>query len=314
MTLIECVPNVSEGRRPEVVDEICAAITAVDGVHLLDRQSDATHNRSVLTFVGELGPDGSGAAAAAAFGVIAAAARLIDLNHHEGAHPRFGAADVVPFVPLAESDMESCVAAARALARRVASELSIPAYLYEDAARDPARRNLAAVRGNGFEELREEIGADPGRAPDEGESKVHPTAGAVAIGARFPLIAYNVNLESQDLELAMRIASEIRERDGGLPKLKAIGLALTKPAPGGGTAVDCVQVSMNLTDYRVTSPLDALAAVRTRAAAAGVEIRESEVVGLLPLDAAARLAAAALSAPALVREQVLEARILDATL
>jgi glutamate formiminotransferase len=296
MTLIECVPNFSEGRRPEVVDEIVAAIAAIDGVHVLDRQSDPTHNRSVITFVGE-----ADAAAQAAFGGIAAAARLIDLTTHVGAHPRFGAADVVPFVPLSEADLPLCVETAYGLARRAASELGIPVYLYEDAARDPARRDLAAVRGGGFEELRETIGADPDRAPDEGEPKVHPTAGAVAIGARFPLIAYNVNLESNDLKLAKRIAAEIRERDGGFPKLKAIGLELA----------DCVQVSMNLTDYRITSPLDAFEAVRTRAAEAGVHVRESEVVGLLPLDALTRIAATALAAPTLVRAQVLEARVLD---
>ena len=296
MTLVECVPNFSEGRRPEIVDEICAAIAVVDGVHLLDRQSDVTHNRSVVTFVGE-----ASAAAEAAFGGIAAASRLIDLNHHEGAHPRFGAADVVPFVPLTEADMPLCVEAARGLARRVASELHIPVYLYEDAARQPARRNLADVRRGGFEELREKIGADRDRAPDEGEPKVHPTAGAVAVGARFPLIAYNVDLESDDLGLAKRIATEIREHDGGLPRLKAIGLARD----------DCVQVSMNLTDYRVTSPLDAFEAVRTRAAAAGVAVRRSEIVGLLPLDAATRVTCAALAAPGLTRAQVLEARVLD---
>ena len=296
MTLIECVPNFSEGRRSEVVDEIVAAIAAVDGVHALDRQSDATHNRSVVTFVGP-----HDAAAEAAFGAIAAAARLIDLNVHEGAHPRFGAADVVPFVPLVEDDMAVCVEAACGLARRVAAELGIPAYLYEDAARLPARRNLAEVRRGGFEELRATIGADPDRAPDEGQPRVHPTAGAVAIGARFPLIAFNVNLRSRDLELAKRIAAEIRERDGGLPKLKAIGLALD----------DCAQVSMNLTDYRVTSPLDAFEAVRSRAAAAGVEVRESEVVGLLPQDAVVGVAGSVLRAADLGRAQILEARLLD---
>jgi glutamate formiminotransferase len=299
MTLIECIPNFSEGRRLAVVDEICAAIAAVAGVHLLDRQSDATHNRSVITFVGQ--PE---AAAEAAFGGIAAAARLIDLNEHEGAHPRFGATDVVPFVPLAEADMPMCVDAARGLARRVASELGIPAYLYEDAARDPARRNLAAVRGGGFEELRDVIGTDRDRAPDEGAPQVHPTAGAVAVGARFPLIAYNVDLETRDLELAKRIAGEIRERDGGLPKLKAIGLALD----------DSVQVSMNLTDYRVTGVAEAFEAVRTRAEIAGVPVRSSEVVGLVPQDALVQLARGVLQAPQLARAQVLEARVLDTLL
>jgi glutamate formiminotransferase len=300
LTLIECIPNFSEGRRPEVVDEIAATIAAVDGVSLLDRQSDATHNRCVLTFVGD-----ETTAAEAAFRSIEAAARLIDLNEHEGAHPRFGAADVVPFVPLRAEEMPACVETAQELARRVARELSIPVYLYEDAARDPGHRNLATVRGGGFEELREAIARDPARHPDEGEPSVHPTAGAVAVGARSALIAFNVDLESHDLELAQRIAREIRERDGGMPSVKAIGLTLDDGA---------VQVSMNLTDYRVTSMADVVAAVGERAGAAGVAIRRSEVVGLVPEDALVQLAKAALCADEFSREQVLEARVLDTLL
>ena len=285
MSLIECIPNFSEGRRLEVVDEIVAAIAGVAGVEVFDRQSDPAHNRSVITFVGQ-----EGAAAEAAFRGVAAAARLIDLNRHEGAHPRFGAADVVPFVPVVEGDMPVCV------------ELAIPVYLYEEAARRPEHRDLADVRRGEFEGLREAIAVDPVRRPDEGAARVHPTAGAVAIGARAPLIAYNVNLDSADTELAKRIARQIRERDGGLPKLKAIGLAL---------ADGCAQVSMNLTDYRVTSLLDAFEAVRSRAAAVGVGVTDSEVVGLLPQDALVRLARGVLKADAFGREQVLEARVLD---
>lgn len=296
MRLVECVPNFSEGRRAEVVDEIAAAVAAVEGALVLDRQSDETHNRSVLTFVA-----GEEAAVGAAFAAVAAASRLIDLNRHQGAHPRFGAADVVPFVPLRESDMPVCVRLAERLGERVASELHIPVYLYEEAAHRAERRNLAVVRRGEFEGLRDEIAGDPERAPDYGELAMHPTAGAVAIGARFPLIAYNVNLESADLALAKRIAGEIRERDGGLPKLKAIGLALP----------DCVQVSMNLTDYRVTGLDAAYGAVATRAAAAGVAVRESEVIGLLPEDALVQLGRASLRAHAFSREQVLEARVLD---
>ena len=286
MTLIERVPNFSEGRRLEVVDEIAAAIAGTPGVTLLDRQSDGHHNRSVLTFVGE-----TAAAEEGAFRAVATAARLIDLSRHEGAHPRFGATDVVPFVPVGADDMPVCVAAAHRLGARVGAELAIPVYFYEDAARRPERRNLADVRRGEFEGLRDEIGRDPARAPDEGPAVVHPQAGAVAIGARPPLIAYNVNLESTDLELARRIAREIRERDGGLPCLKAMGLALD----------DGVQVSMNLTDFRRTSVLTAFEAVRSRAAAAGAAVRESEVVGLLPEDALTGLAREVLAAPRLTR-------------
>jgi glutamate formiminotransferase len=300
VTLIECIPNFSEGRRLDVIDEIAAAVTRVDGVHLLDVQSDATHNRCVVTFVGHEGP-----IAEAAFRAVETAAALIDLNQHEGAHPRFGAADVVPFVPLRSEEMPVCVEVARVLARRVAADLEIPAFLYEDAARVPEHRNLAVIRGKGFEEMREVIGCEPSKTPDEGEARVHATAGAVAVGARFPLIAFNVNLDSDDLELARRIAAEIRERDGGMKCVKAIGLMLDDGA---------VQVSMNLTDYRVTSMADVVGAIGERAAIAGVAIRESEVVGLLPEDALVRLAQSALYATGFGRGQVLEARVLDTLL
>ncbi len=295
MTLVECVPNFSEGRRQDVIGEIVAAIGAVDGVRVLDRQSDETHNRCVITFVG---PDE--AAAEGAFNGTAAA-RLIDLTKHQGAHPRFGAADVVPFVPLKEADMGVCVELARGLAKRVAGELGIPAYLYEDAARRDEHRNLADVRRGEFEGLREAIGTDERRAPDEGPRRVHPTAGAVAIGARPPLIAYNVDLESDDVELAKSIAVAIREKDGGFPKVKAMGLALD----------DCVQVSMNLVDYRVTSMHTVFADIARRAAERGVAVRRSEVVGLLPEAALVDVARRALQATDFTQRQVLESRVLD---
>jgi glutamate formiminotransferase len=300
LTLIECIPNFSEGRRQDVIDEIAASVTRVDGVRLLDVQSDATHNRCVVTFVGHEGP-----IAEAAFRAIETAAALIDLNRHEGAHPRFGAADVVPFVPLRSEEMPVCVEVAQVLAHRVATDLEIPAFLYEAAARIPEHQNLAVIRGKGFEQMRQTIGSEPSKTPDEGDARVHATAGAVAIGARFPLIAFNVNLDSGDLDLARRIAVEIRERDGGMKCVKAMGLLLED-----GTA----QVSMNLTDYRVTSMADVVAAVGERAAAAGVPIRESEVVGLLPQDALVRLAQSALYAQGFSRDQVLEARVLDTLL
>jgi len=300
VTLIECIPNFSEGRRPEVIEQLADAVRSVDGVSLLDVQSDPTHNRCVVTFVGHEGP-----IAEAAFRSIEKASELIDLNEHEGAHPRFGAADVVPFVPLRSEDTPACIETAQKLARRVAADLRIPVFLYEDAARIPEHGNLAAFRGKGFEEMREVIGSEPLKTPDEGEARVHATAGAVAIGARFPLIAFNVNLDSDDLDLARRIAVEIRERDGGMKCVKAMGLLLEDGA---------VQVSMNLTDYRVTSMADVVAAIAERAGAVGVSIRESEVVGLLPQDALVRLAQSTLCATGFSRDQVLEAQVLDTLL
>ena len=299
MTLIECVPNVSEGRRAGIVDEIVAAVAAVSGVSLLDRQSDAVHNRSVLTFAGQ-----HEAVAEGAFRCVEAAVRLIDLTAHEGAHPRMGAADVVPFVPLEGEDMPICVEVAHAVGARIARELGVPVYFYEEAARRKERRDLAVVREGQFEGLREAIARDPARAPDEGAPALHPTAGATAVGARAPLIAYNIDLETRDLDLAQAIARAIRERDGGLPNVKALGLALE----------DCVQVSMNLTDYRVTSMRDVYDAVQARAREAGVEIRRSEVVGLLPQDALVGLARSVLRATDFTAAQVLEARILDTLL
>ena len=300
MTLIECIPNFSEGRRPEVIEQLADAVRSVGGVSLLDVQSDPTHNRCVVTFVGHEGP-----IAEAAFRSIEKASELIDLNEHEGAHPRFGAADVVPFVPLRSEDTPACIETAQKLAKRVAADLRIPVFLYEDAARIPEHGNLAAFRGKGFEEMREVIGSEPLKTPDEGEARVHATAGAVAIGARFPLIAFNVNLDSDDLDLARRIAVEIRERDGGMKCVKAMGLLLEDGA---------VQVSMNLTDYRVTSMADVVAAIAERAGAVGVSIRESEVVGLLPQDALVRLAQSTLCATGFSRDQVLEAQVLDTLL
>jgi glutamate formiminotransferase len=300
VTLIECIPNFSEGRRPEVIEQIAAAVRGVEGVSLLDVQSDPTHNRCVVTFVGHEGP-----IAEAAFRAVAKAAELIDLNQHEGAHPRFGATDVLPFVPLRSEDAPICIESAQLLAKRVAAELRIPVFLYEDAARTPEHKNLAVIRGKGFEEMREVIGSEPSNTPDEGEARVHATAGAIAIGARFPLIAFNVNLDSDDLDLAKSIAVAIRERDGGMKCVKAMGLLLEDGA---------VQVSMNLTDYRVTSMADVVAAIGERAAAAGAPIRESEVVGLLPQDALVRLAQSVLFASGFSRGQVLEAQVLDSLL
>lgn len=275
MKLLECVPNFSEGRRPEVLDAICGEILAVPQVRLLGREMDADHNRAVVTFVGPVE-----AAKEAAFRAIRKAAETIDLREHRGAHPRMGATDVCPFVPLGTATMEDAKAAAAALAERVGRELSIPVYLYAEAARRPERTKLADVRKGEFEGLRDAIGRDPARDPDFGPRAIHASAGATAVGARFFLIAWNANLATADVSVAKRIAKEIREKDGGLPGVQAMGFEL---ADRGLT-----QVSINLLDYRKTSPGRVFEEVRTRAEAAGTRIVETEVIGLLPQDAVTR--------------------------
>jgi glutamate formiminotransferase/formiminotetrahydrofolate cyclodeaminase len=296
MKLVECVPNFSEGRRPEVIDAICAEISAVQGIHLIDREMDADHNRAVITFVGPIEE-----AKEAAFRAIRRAAALVDLTHHQGAHPRMGATDVCPFVPLGETTMDEAIAASRALAERVGRELSIPVFLYAEAAARPERRDLAAIRSGEFEALRESIGSDPAKEPDYGPFAIHPTAGCVAIGARFFLVAYNVNLATGDVAIAKRIAKEIRERGGGLPGVKALGFHLADR--------DVAQVSINLTDYRRTSPGRAFDEVRRRAMAAGVEVLESEVVGLIPQAAVTQAFVDVTKPRGWTNEQILEERL-----
>ena len=266
--IVECVPNFSEGRNPEVIDRIVAAIADVKTVRVLGCESDKDHNRSVVTFVGP-----PGTVADAAFAGIAKAAELIDLNEHTGQHPRMGAADVVPFVPVRGVDMQECVELAKGLGRRVGGELRIPVFLYEEAATRPERRNLAGVRKGQFEGLRELIGKDPERKPDFGPEKIHPTAGAVAIGAREFLIAYNVNLASDNLALAREIAKKIRESSGGLPCVKALGLMLRE--------LNVAQVSMNLTNFKVTSMRKVFDAIKAEAEKGGEKIRNSELIGLV---------------------------------
>jgi glutamate formiminotransferase len=269
--LVEIVPNVSEGRRGAVVDEIVAAFAgAHPEVLLLDRSSDPDHNRSVLTLAGP-GP----ALVEAAVQGAAACARLIDLNRQRGVHPRIGALDVLPFVPL--DPAADCVPLALEAGRRLAGELSIPVYFYGAAARSPARRELPSVRGGGFEELLAAAARAPARAPDLGGPAPHPTAGATAVGVRPFLIAYNVNLATADLALGKRIARAVRTRDGGLPALRALGL----PLEGRGLT----QVSMNLLDFAVTGLTGAFDAVAGLAARAGVAVVESEIVGLVPAAA-----------------------------
>jgi glutamate formiminotransferase len=235
---IECIPNFSEARRPDVVDKIVAAIQSVEGAKLLDRSSDLDHNRTVLTFAGT-----PAAVEEAAFRAIRQAADLIDLNEHKGEHPRIGATDVVPFVPLAGVSMEECVLLARRLGERVGSELRIPVYLYEYAATRPERTNLENLRKGQFEGLREEIQSNPDRKPDFGPARLG-SAGATVIGARDPLIAFNVYLTTSDVEIAKKIARAIRQSSGGLRYVKALGLFVEERA----------QVSINLTNYRRDDP------------------------------------------------------------
>lgn len=293
--IVECVPNFSEGRRPEVVAEIVAAIASVEGVKLLDYSSDASHNRSVVTFVGT--PE---AVEEAAFAGIARACDLIDMEQHHGEHPRLGATDVVPFVPIAGVTMSECVQIARWLGKRVGEELQIPVYMYEEAATRPERRNLADVRRGEYEGLKKAI-AMPERIPDYGPAAVHPTAGATVIGARMPLIAFNVNLGTADVEIAKKIARAVRGSSGGLTNVKALGVMLDD--------VNVAQVSMNLVNYVKTPVHRALEMVRREAARYGVSVVESELIGLIPLEAVLDTAAYYLQLPKLSRDQVIETRI-----
>ena len=297
--LVECVPNFSEGRKVETIDRLAHAIEAVEGAVVLDMHMDADHNRSVITFVAK-----ADVVVDAAVRVVALASELIDLRHHSGQHPRVGATDVLPFVPVSGVRMEDCVALAHEAGERIWRELGIPVYFYERAALRHDRMNLEDVRRKGFEELRAQIG-DPtlGRTPDSGEPRVHESAGAVVVGARPFLIAYNVNLQTDDIAIARKIARAVRGRDGGLRYLKALGFEL--PSRG------LVQISMNLLDYEKTQVHRAFEAVRREAERYGVSVAGSEIVGLVPQAALDRSAEYFLQienfAPGLVLENRIEA-------
>ncbi len=291
--IIECVPNFSEGRRKPVVGAIANAIQSVDGVVLLDRSSDPDHNRSVITFVGD-----SKAVAEAAFRGIAKAAELIDMTKHKGEHPRMGAADVVPFVPISGASMQDCVQIARGLGKRVGAELGIPVYLYEEATTRPERRNLEDVRRGEYEGIRDSIATDVARKPDFGPAKLGK-AGAVAIGARAPLIAYNVYLDSGDVEIAKKIAKAVRHSSGGLRFVKGAGFLVDGKA----------QVSMNLTDFRKTPMARVMELIRREAGRYGTLIGRSELIGLIPQEALEDAAAWYLQLKDFDRQQVLERRM-----
>ncbi len=297
-SLIECIPNVSEGRREEVVVRLAdTAARAGAGVLLLDRTSDKDHNRSVLTFLGD-GPGLLDAMTA----LVEAALSEIDLRTHRGAHPRIGAVDVVPFVPVRGATTAECVALARELGRRLADRFSLPVYLYEDAATSPERQNLANIRKGEFEGLAKKM-ADPAWAPDFGPREPHPSGGATVVGARAPLIAYNVNLGTADLAVADRIARAIRHLSGGYRFVKAMGVRLE--------ARGQVQVSINMTNYEKTPLHRVFETVRSEAERHGVPVVGSEIVGLVPEAALLAAASHYLRLEADPGAQVLENKLLD---
>lgn len=293
--IVQCVPNISEGRRPEVVERIVDQIRQTEGVQLLDYSSDHDHNRSVLTFVGDLA-----GVQEAAFRLTQTAVELINMEEHQGAHPRIGAVDVIPFIPIEEVTMKECVEAARGLAQRIYQELGVPTYLYGEAATRPERKNLSNIRKGQYEGLKESIQEEE-RHPDFGEPKLHPTAGATVVGARQPLIAFNVNLGTDRKEIADQIARAVRERNGGFKNVKAMGVVLEER--------NQVQVSMNLENYRTTPIYRVLETIRREAARYGVAVVGSELVGLVPQQALVDVAQWYLQLEAFDPDQVLENRL-----
>lgn len=298
--IVECVPNFSEGRNAETIERLARAIESVEGAVVLDTHMDSDHNRSVITFVAD-----KSVVVEAAVRAVRLASELIDLRHHAGEHPRLGATDVLPFVPVRGVTMEDCVQLAHEAGERISGELRIPVYFYERAALRPERVKLEDVRRGGFELLREEIEKVAARAPDMGARRIHETAGAIVVGARPFLIAYNINLQTKDLSIARRVAGAVRGRDGGLHHLKALGFELKTRG--------IVQVSMNLVDYERTRLHHAFEAVRREAERYGVSVAGSEIVGLIPQAALDRTAEYYLRienfAPGLVLENRIEAAI-----
>jgi glutamate formiminotransferase / 5-formyltetrahydrofolate cyclo-ligase len=295
MPTIESIPNVSEGRRPEVVERLVARVRETPGTRLLDFSSDASHNRSVITMAGD-----AAALRRAVLALFEAAVETIDLRTHTGEHPRIGAVDVVPFVPIEGVTMEDCVALAREVGAEVAERFAIPVYLYEEASAHPLRRNLEDIRRGGFEGLAAKMAAE-GWAPDFGPARPHPSAGAAVIGARMPLIAYNINLNTDRLEVARKIAAAIRHSSGGLRFVKAMGVTLEDRG--------IVQVSINLTNFEKTPMHRVFDMVAREAARYGVTVLESEIVGLVPAAALMNAAAHYLQLERFTASQVLENRL-----
>ena len=295
--LIECVPNVSEGKRKDIIKTLKDEILSVKNIKLLDYSSDIDHNRSVFTFVGS--PKN---VLEAAYRLASKSLELIDLNKHKGEHPRIGAIDVIPFVPIKNVTMNDCIMITRGLGRRLGENLNLPVYLYEEAATAPHRRNLANIRRGEFEGLHEKM-KDPKWKPDFGPDKPHPTGGATAIGARVPLIAFNVNLNTKDVSIAKMIAKAIRERDKGFPNVKALGLELKDKG--------LTQVSINLTNYKVTKVYEVFNKIVELAKENGVEVVESEIIGLIPIDATSQIISHYLKLPDFKSNRILEYKIFN---
>ena len=295
MALIECVPNVSEGRRTEIVEKLAQNIRHVPGVRLLDYSSDREHYRSVFTIVGEAPP-----LQEAVYSLFDVVLSEIDLRTHTGAHPRLGAVDVIPFIPIEGATMGDCVSLSRATGSEIGRRFRVPVYLYEEASTDPARTRLEDIRRGQFEGLAAKM-SQPGWAPDYGPRAVHPSAGASIVGARMPLIAYNINLSTNRLDVAKRIATTVRHSGGGLPHVKAMGVALKDR--------DIVQVSMNLTNYEVTSIGHVFDEVCREAERHGVTALENEIIGLVPRAALAGLSESFTRLGPIREDQILETRL-----
>ena len=293
--VIECVPNVSEGRRPEIVAAMVDAIRAIDGVRLLDHSSDTSHNRSVFTLAGD-----AAGVERAVLALVERATADIDLRTHRGEHPRMGAVDVVPFVPIEGVTMAECVALARKVGSEIAARFNVPVYLYEEASNNPARKNLEDIRRGEFEGLAAKM-ASEGWTPDFGPTAPHPSAGATVVGARMPLIAYNINLATNRLDVAKKIAAAIRHSSGGYRYVKAMGIMLEDRG--------IVQVSMNLTNYEKTPIFRVFETVKREAARYGVQVLESEIVGLVPSAALNAAAEFYLQIEGFKADQVLENRL-----
>ena len=297
MALIECVPNVSEGRREHVVNALVQTIRRVPAVRLLDHSSDSSHSRSVLTLAGEPAP-----LKEAVLSLFEVAIAAIDVRAHSGGHPRLGAVDVVPFIPLEGATMDECVTLAQETGAEVARRFQVPVYLYEEASTNPARKSLEDIRRGEFEGLAAKM-QSPGWAPDYGPRAPHPSAGASVVGARMPLIAYNINLATNRLEVAQRIAAAIRYSSGGFRYVKAMGIALEDRG--------IVQVSMNLTNYEQTPIVTVFEAVKQEAARYGVNVIESEIIGLVPAAALVGTSTHALQLASFTPNQILEIRLRD---